>query len=123
LNEVQAAGLTPDQLRDVLEREAKKLLEDPNTTVVVKEINSRKVFVTGQVAKPGSFPLNVPMTVLQAIAEAGGLLEYAQSKNIVVLRNENGKTSRLPFNYKEVVQGKKLETNVQLKPGDTVVVP
>jgi len=123
LNDVTAAGLTPDQLRERLVEESKKYLEDPNITVVVKTINSRKVFITGQVAKQGPFPLTGPITAVQLIALAGGLAEYADSKNIVILRNENGRQVAYKLNYKEVMSGKKLGQNLELKPGDTVVVP
>ena len=123
LNDVRAAGYTPEQLKAELEKQAAKFLADPNATVVVKEINSRKVFVTGQVAKPGSYPLIGEMNVLQLLAHVGGLLEYADAKNIVILRNENGREQRFKFNYKDVVKGKNVQQNIALKPGDTVVVP
>ena len=123
LNDVVAAGYTPEELRAQLVKTAAKFLEDPNATVVVKEIHSRKVFVTGQVGKPGSYPLTGEMNVLQAIAAAGGLLEYADSKEIVVLRTENGQERHFKFNYKDVVKGKNLQQNIPLKPGDTIVVP
>jgi polysaccharide export outer membrane protein len=123
LNDVDAAGLTPDQLRDQLTKAASKYLEEPNATVVVKEIRSRKVFITGMVVKGGPFPLVGDMNVMQLIAMAGGLQEYADSQHIVVLRNENGQSQRLNFNYKDVVKGKDVKQNVALKPGDTVIVP
>jgi polysaccharide export outer membrane protein len=123
LNDVRAAGYTPEQLKAELEKQAAKFLADPNATVVVKEINSRKVFVTGQVAKPGSYPLIGEMNVLQLLAHVGGLLEYADAKNIVILRNENGREQRFRFNYKDIVKGKNVQQNIALKPGDTVVVP
>ena len=91
--------------------------------MIVKEIHSRKVFITGNVAKPGTFPLALEMNVLQLIASAGGLLEYADSGNITIIGVENGKTQYRKFNYKDVVKGKRVEQNVLLKPGDTVVVP
>jgi polysaccharide biosynthesis/export protein len=124
LNEVQAAGYTPEQLRTELEQAAAKFINgDPNVSVVVKTINSRKVYITGNVIKGGEFPLNGQMTVLQLIAVAGGLQEYADSKNIVVTRKENGKDVYFKFNYKDVVRQKNVEQNIPLKPGDTVVVP
>ena len=92
-------------------------------TVVVKEINSRKVFITGQVAKPGPYALTVPTTVLQLIAMAGGIQEYAASKNIRIMRVENGKEVSYKFNYKDAMKGKNLKQNIMLKPGDTVIVP
>jgi polysaccharide export outer membrane protein len=123
LNDVGAAGYTPEELRAQLVKAASKFLEDPNATVVVKEINSRKVFVTGQVGKAGSYPLIGEMNVLQMIAHVGGLLEYADAKNIVVVRTENGQERRFKFNYKDVVKGKNVAQNIVLKPGDTIIVP
>jgi polysaccharide biosynthesis/export protein len=123
INEVQAAGLTPEQLRQRITEESKKYMEDANITVVVRQINSRKAFITGEVNKPGPYQLTSPTSVLQLIAMAGGLREYANSKRIVIMRAENGKQVSLPFNYKDVVGGKNLNQNIQLKPGDTVVVP
>lgn len=123
LNDVQAAGLTPEQLGEQLTAESKEYIEDPTVTVVVKEIKSRKVYITGSVGKIGSYELSGPTTVLQLIAMAGGLGEYADTKNIVILRNENGKQVTYRFNYKEVASRKKLAQNIELKPGDTVIVP
>jgi len=123
INDVLAAGQTPEQLREKLTEESKKYIEDPSVTVVVKDIKSRRVFIQGQVAKQGQYPLTGPMDVLQLIALAGGMGEYADSKNIVVLRIENGKQVAHKVNYKELITGKRLQQNIQLKPGDTVVVP
>jgi polysaccharide export outer membrane protein len=123
MNDVKAAGLTPDQLRDEITRAAGQYVQDPNVTVVIKQINSRKVYVTGQVNKPGPYPLVGPTTVLQALALAGGLMEYAKGNDIVVMRTTEGKTQTFRFRYKDVIQGKRLEQNIALKPGDTVVVP
>jgi polysaccharide export outer membrane protein len=123
LNDVEVAGLTPEQLRAQLVKAASKYLEDPNATVVVKEIHSRKVFVTGMVGKAGAYPLVGEMNVLQMIAHVGGLLEYADTKNIVVVRSEKGQERRFKFNYKDVVKGKNVQQNVMLKPGDTIIVP
>jgi polysaccharide export outer membrane protein len=123
LNDVQAAGLTPDQLRGALLQAAELLLDDPNATVVVKEIHSRRAFITGSVEKPGMYPLNVPMTVVQLIATAGGLREFVGGRNIVILRREGGRDVRFPFDYRAVVSGRRLEQNIELRPGDTVIVP
>jgi polysaccharide export outer membrane protein len=123
LNEIQATGLTPEQLRSNLTQAANRYVEDPAVTVVVKAVNSRKVFITGQVNKPGPYPLSAPTTVLQLLATAGGVQEYAKAERIVVMRTENGKTVSHKFNYKQVSQGKNLQQNIELKPGDTIVVP
>ncbi len=123
LNDVQAAGLTPDQLRDKVNQLATKFFEDPSVTINIKAINSRKVFITGSVNKPGPYPLTSPTTVLQLIAMAGGLTEFADQKNITVMRTENGRPVSYPFNYKDVTRRKNLQQNIELKPGDTVIVP
>jgi polysaccharide export outer membrane protein len=123
LNDIQVAGSTPEQLRARLMQAAAKYVEDPNATVVVKEVHSRKVFITGNVLRPGTFPLAGDMNVVQLIAMAGGLQEYADAKNIVVMRTDGGRTEYLKFNYKDVIKQKNVQQNVSLKPGDTVVVP
>jgi polysaccharide export outer membrane protein len=123
INEVHVAGLTPGQLQQRLTEESKKYMEDANITVVVREINSRRVFITGLVHKPGPYPLTAATSVIQLISLAGGLQEYANPKKIIIMRTENGRQTSLPFNYKEVSNGKNLAQNILLKPGDTVVVP
>jgi polysaccharide export outer membrane protein len=123
INDIQAAGLTPDELRVTLTTAASRYIEDPTITVVVRAINSRRVFITGQVEKPGPYPLTSPTTVLQLLALAGGVADWAKSEDIQVMRTENGKTTNHRFNYKDVIKGKNLQQNVMLKPGDTVIVP
>jgi polysaccharide export outer membrane protein len=123
LNDIQAAGFTVDQLRANLVAAAGKYVEGPNATVVVKAIRSRNVYITGRVTKSGSYALSVDMNVMQLIALAGGLLEYADDKNIVVIRMEGGQQRYYPFNYREVIERKHPEQNITLRPGDTVVVP
>lgn len=123
INEVHAAGLTPEQLHKKLIEESKKYMEDANITVVVREINSRRAFITGEVNKPGPYPLTSPTTVMQLISLAGGLRDYADSKKIMIMRSENGRQTSLKFNYKDVASGKNLTQNIELRPGDTVVVP
>jgi len=123
LNEIQAAGLTPEQLHAKLMDAAAKYIEDPNVTVIVKEIRSRNVFITGYVAKPGAYPLTVDINVLQFIALAGGVLDFADTKNIRVIRTENGRQQYHKFNYDDVIKEKNAGQNIMLKPGDTVVVP
>jgi polysaccharide export outer membrane protein len=123
LNEMHAAGLTPDQLRDRITAAASKLVEEPNVSVIVKTINSRRVFISGQVNKPGVYALSGPTTVMQLIAMAGGLQEFADSKNIMVMRVENGNTVAFKFNYKDILKSKNLKQNILLKIGDTIIVP
>lgn len=123
IGDVLAAGLSPEQLKVAVHQAASKLIADPAVTIIVRQINSRKVFITGQVATPDAYPLTGPRTVMQLIALAGGLTEYADKKNIRVMRMEGGQTRSLKFNYNDVSKGKNLQQNVLLQPGDTVVVP
>jgi polysaccharide export outer membrane protein len=122
LNDVQAAGLTPSQLAGSITEKLKKYLSDPRVTVVVTAMNSQKVYVMGEVNHTGAMPLTPNMTVLQALATAG-FTQFANTKGIYVLRTENGKQSKLPFNYKQVIKGDSMDQNIALKPGDTIVVP
>jgi polysaccharide export outer membrane protein len=122
LNDITAAGLTPLQLRDVITEKLRKYVTDPRVTVAVTAMNSRRVFVTGEVNHSGPITLLPNMTLLQAISQAG-FTQFANTKAIYLLRNQNGKQERIPFNYKEVVKGNHPEQNVYLKPGDTIVVP
>ena len=123
LNDVQASGRTPEELGDAIREAARKFVEDPNPTVIVKEIKSRRVFITGRIEKPGPYPLNGKTTILQLIAMAGGLREFVDGKNISLMRNEQGKQSVFAFNYQDVVKKQYLHQNIELKPGDVVVVP
>ena len=123
LNDVQAAGLTAMELANVITEGLKKFMNSPQVTVGVSEINSRRVYVTGEVARPGAFPLLPNMTVLQALTSSGGFTQFARIKNIYVLRTEGGKQVKHTFNYKDVVSGKRPEDNIVLQPGDTIVVP
>ena len=124
VNEMQAGGLTPAQLRDAIETRAKQYVEDPAVTVVVKQVNSRKLFITGQVEKPGSYQMTGATTVLQLISMAGGLREFADGRRIEIMRTgKGGKQTGFVFNYRQVSEGKNLAQNIELQPGDTVVVP
>jgi polysaccharide biosynthesis/export protein len=123
LNDVQAAGLTTTQLAGVISAGLKDYITNPQVTVSVSEINSRRVYITGEVTRAGAQLLLPNMTVLQALSSAGGFTQFARLKNIYVLRTEDGKSVRHLFNYKEVVSGKKPEQDIQLQPGDVIVVP
>jgi polysaccharide biosynthesis/export protein len=123
LNDIQAAGLTSLELAASISEGLKKYLNNPQVTVTVSEINSRRVYVTGEVGKPGALPLLPSMTVLQAVSSCGGFTQFAKIKKIYVLRQEGGTQVKYPFNYKEVVAGKKPEDNIALQPGDIIVVP
>jgi polysaccharide biosynthesis/export protein len=122
LNDITAAGLTPLQLKDLITEKLKKFIADPRVTIVVTAMNSRRIFVTGEVAHPGPMTLLPNMTMLQALAQAG-FTQFANLKAIYLLRADNGKQEKYPFNYKEVIKGNHPEQNIALKPGDTLVVP
>jgi polysaccharide biosynthesis/export protein len=122
LNDVQAAGLSPLQLKDSLTEKLKKYISDPRVTVVVTAMNSRRIFVSGEVLHTGPMPLLPHMTMLQALSQAG-FTQFANLKAIYLLRTENGEQKKYPFNYKDVIKGNHPEQNFPLKPGDTVVVP
>ena len=123
LNDVQAAGLTPAQLAAQVTESLKKYVTSPQVTVIVTTINSQRVYILGEVTRPGAFPLIPGMSVLQALSSAGGFTQFAKVKSIFVRRVENGKESKYPFNYREVISGKKPEQDILLKAGDTIVVP
>jgi polysaccharide export outer membrane protein len=123
LNDVQAVGLTPMELASTISDQLKKYINNPQVTVSVTEINSRRIYVTGEVAKAGTYALLPHMTVLQALSSSGGFTPFARVKNIYVLRTENGKQTKIPFNYKEAVKGKNPAQNIELLPGDVIVVP
>jgi polysaccharide export outer membrane protein len=123
LNDVQATGLTAMQLSAQLTAGLKKYVADPRVTVIVTAINSRRVYVLGEVPHAGAFGLLPDMTVLQAISNAGGLTQFAHGKKIYVLRNEGGQQIKYLFNYNKVLKGENAEQNFPLKSGDTIVVP
>jgi len=111
------------ELAGVIREELKTFINNPQVTVTVTEINSRRIYVTGEVTKAGAYALLPHMTVLQALSSSGGFTQFARMKNIYVLRTENGKQIKLPFNYKEAIRGKNPEQNIELQPGDVIVVP
>ncbi len=123
--DIQASGLTPTQLEQNLTKQLSSYVSSPSVTVTVQAVHSQKINIVGQVEKPGSYDLNgPPMTVLDAIAMAGGLRDFAKGKKIYILRTSpDGKQQRLPFNYKEVIKGERMEQNIVLQPRDTIVIP
>jgi len=122
LDDVQAAGLTPKQLAVSVTEKLKKYIADPRVTVVVTAINSKRVYLVGEVLHVGAMPMLPNMTVLQALSSAG-LNQFANTKKIYVLRTANGKQLKLPVNYRELVKGQQIDQNYVLQPGDTIVVP
>jgi len=122
LGEVEAGGLNPGQLIERVVTLARRFVEAPSATVVVKEINSRKVYITGSVAKPGPYALTSQMTVLQLIAMAGGLTEWAKKGDILIIR-AGPKPGAHKFSYEALIRHRTLSQNIRLEPGDTIVVP
>jgi polysaccharide export outer membrane protein len=124
VGEVQAAGRTPLQLEQEISTRLKDYITNPEVTVMVQQINSEKYNILGQVGKPGSYPLTLTTTVLDAIANAGGFRDFAKQKGIYILRQDaKGTESRIPFNYKDVIKGRNPQQNIKLQPNDTVIVP
>jgi polysaccharide export outer membrane protein len=121
--ELQAAGLTPAKLEQDIAARLKSYISEPEVTVIVQQVNSQKFNILGQVVKPGSYVIANSPTVLDAIALAGGFRDFAKKKSIYILRQGASGETRLPFNYKEVSQGKSMAQNIKLEPGDTVIVP
>jgi polysaccharide export outer membrane protein len=122
VEDVQAAGLTPTQLAQSLTEKLKKFVADPRVTVVVAAINSKRVYLVGEVTHPGPTPMTPNMTVLQALSSAG-ITQFANTKKIYVLRTINGKQEKLPVDYRRLVKGEQIDRNYVLQPGDTIVVP
>ena len=123
VNDLYVSGKTPMEIQAIVVEKLAPYVNSPNVTVIIRNILSKKVYVLGEVARTGVFDIAQPKTVLQVLTEAGGLQQFAKQSSIYVLRNEGGKQRKLPFNYKEVVSGQKMEQNVELQPGDTIVVP
>jgi polysaccharide export outer membrane protein len=123
LKEIEVLGLTPTQVEQTITERISKYIPGADVTVVVSGINSKKIYVVGAVRNEGPIPYTYRMTVMQAISEAGGLTDFAKRKRIYVLRTENGKAIRLPFDYTAVLKGERMDTNVSLLPNDTLVVP
>jgi polysaccharide export outer membrane protein len=122
LDDVQASGLTPKQLAVSVTEKLKKYIADPRVTVVVTAINSKRVYLTGEVLHSGAMTMLPNMTVLQALSSAG-ISQFANTKRIYVLRTQNGKQEKLPVNYRKLVKGELIDENYLLQPGDTIVVP
>lgn len=117
--DIEASGATPAQLKERVLTALSKTMVRPELLLEVRQVNSKKFMISGEVARPGSFPLVNPISVLEAISQAGGLKEFANARKITIIRGNE----RIRFNYKEVIKGKNMEQNIMLKPGDHVVIP
>jgi polysaccharide export outer membrane protein len=123
IGEIQAQGRTVTELKKDLSDKLKDYVTAPEVTVVVREVNSRRIYTLGKLNRPGPYPLAPDMTVIQALSVAGGFAEWADEKNIRVIRREGGKEIQYRFNYKDFIAGKDIKQNILLKPNDTIVVP
>jgi len=123
VQDLQAAGSSPAELKEQIEKRLKEYLKTPTVTVIVDAIQSYKVYVVGKVQKPGAMTVEKPITVLQAVALAGGFQDYAKDEEMAIIRNLGKENRVYPFNYKEVIKGRKAEQNIFLKSGDVVVIP
>jgi polysaccharide export outer membrane protein len=119
IKDVEASGKTPEALAKDLEKALSEYLKEPEVTVTVLQVNSKKYFVTGQVNRPGAFPLYTPIHVMEALTQSGGFREFANTKKIIILR----KGERIKFNYNDVVKGKNLDQDIFVENGDYIVVP
>ena len=123
IGEITAQGMTASELKKTITDKLQNFVTAPEVTVIVKESRSQVVYTIGKLMKPGPYPLAPGMTVMQALSAAGGFAEWADPKNILIIRKEGGKETHLRFNYKEFTSGENLQQNILLKPGDTIVVP
>ena len=123
VNDLYVTGKTPMEIQQIVTEKLSSFINLPNVTVTVQQIRSKKVYVIGEVGRTGAYQITQPTTILQILTEAGGLQPFAKTKGIYVLRTANGQQQRFSFNYKDVLKGKKIEQNILLEPGDTVVVP
>jgi len=123
IGEIMAQGKTVEGIKQIITQKLKKYVSDPNVTVIVRESRSRRIYTIGKLSAPGSFPLVAGMTVLQALSASGGFTEWADTKNILIIRRKGSVEERLQFNYKEFIDGRNVEQNILLQPNDTIVVP
>ena len=123
VDDIQATGITPLQLKEKLTEKLKDFVDAPNVTVIVMEANSFKVYVSGQVKSPGVLRLRTETSLAQALSMVGGFTDWANQSKIIIIRKENGKEKRFTVNYKKIIQGKDLNSNITLKRGDTIIVP
>ncbi len=119
VGDLQAAGLTPERLADQIEQALAEFINKPDVTVSLQQVNSKKFYITGQVFRPGEFPLIVPTRIFDALSNAGGFRDFANRKKIIIMRGND----RLKFNYNDILKGKNLEQNIFLENGDTIVIP
>ena len=120
---VKVSGMTPTQIQEMLTKKLERFLGKSQVTVTVVDVRSKSVYLAGEVMKPGVYPLLSSTNVAQLVIKAGGLTPYAHRKSVIVLRNVNGSQQKMPVNLAKVLSGDAPEQNIELMPGDTVVVP
>jgi len=122
VGEVRAEGRTPNELADELREALKAYVQEPRVTVIVREVNSSRVFITGEVANPGAYPLRGRVSIIQAIALAGGFTDFADRDGIVVLRRSSQDGKYIPVSYSDLVEEPEKFEPLILRPGDTIIV-
>ena len=123
VGDIPASGMNTMGLKALLSEKLENFVSNPEVTVIVLESHSKNFYIIGKITRPGTYPLNPDMTVLQAISVAGGLAEWADKDSIRIIRRSGGKDEILPFDYDKVISGESLEQNILLKPNDTIIVP
>jgi polysaccharide export outer membrane protein len=123
IGEIMAQGLSLSALKETVTQKLKKYLTAPEVTIIVTDARSRRIYTVGKLNRPGPYPLEADMTVIQALSTAGGFAEWADTKNIVIIRRQGEKDAQIYFNYKDFISGKNLGQNIVLEPNDTIVVP
>ena len=123
VGDVEAAGKTIRDLKKILEEKYAAVIAEPAVSVMLAQSRSWRYYIIGKVSKPGEYPIDFPITVLQAIARSGGFLEWAKTEKISIVRHEDGRETIAPFNYEALVNGQNLSQNVLVKPGDTIIIP
>lgn len=121
--DLMAAGRSPAELAKDIEEKLSPFLKEPSVAVTLEQSISRRYYVIGQIAKPGEFAIDTPLTILQVIARSGGFLEWAKKDKIVIIRRQNGREEFIPFDYDSLIEGRNISQNIEIAPGDTVVVP
>jgi len=123
IGDVMAAGKSPKELTEELDKKFRQVIEEPAVAVILTQSNSQRYYIIGQIAHPGEFPINYPVTVLQAIARAGGFLEWAKTSKISIVRREGEQEKFFAFNYDAFIKGDDLTQNIQIRQGDTIIIP
>ena len=120
---LKVANKTPEQVQVQLKEKLSRLIPDPEINLSVVDVSGNNIFIIGKVTRPGRYPMNRSIDVVQAISLAGGFTPYAETESIQILRRSNGKQKFIKFDYSKIAEGKSLDSNILLRSGDTIVVP